>query len=238
MQTGMLHTHTLSVILFLLLYLVKYLLLWTRPQTLQQFNKALKIPEMIVSTLFLLTGLYLGMQSAGIWVGAWFWIKMAAVFLSIPLAVVGYRRNNKWLATLSLLLVVYSYGVSETRSARMNKADFANANNDRAMQQHPELAEVERQPMDAQGRNNPKYDLLAHGKAVYLAQCALCHGDDGKKGLGGAKNLNQSMLDKNQIMALLVKGKNSMPSYKGVLTDQEMMAVVAYVKVQFAPKGH
>jgi hypothetical protein len=29
-----------------------------------------------------------------------------------------------------------------------------------------------------------------------------------------------------------------MPSYKNVLKEQEMLAVVAYVKIQFGPKGH
>jgi mono/diheme cytochrome c family protein len=80
--------------------------------------------------------------------------------------------------------------------------------------------------------------LVAHGKSVFLAQCALCHGEDGKKGLGGAKNLEETRLDKNQIMDLLLKGKNTMPSYRNVLSEQEMMAVVAYVKIRFASKGH
>jgi mono/diheme cytochrome c family protein len=39
-------------------------------------------------------------------------------------------------------------------------------------------------------------------------------------------------------MDLLLKGKNTMPSYRNVLSEQEMMAVVAYVKIRFASKGH
>jgi mono/diheme cytochrome c family protein len=39
-------------------------------------------------------------------------------------------------------------------------------------------------------------------------------------------------------MDLLLNGKNTMPSYRNVLSQQEMMAVVAYVKIKFAPQGH
>ncbi|MFM7496827.1 MAG: c-type cytochrome [Bacteroidota bacterium] len=238
MMTGLLHTHTLSVVLFLLIYLTKAVLLWTSPTRLESFNKRLKVPEMVVSTLFLLTGLGLAYHNASIGVGSWFWIKLGAVFVAIPLAVVGYRRHNKALATLSLLLVVYAYGVSETKSARMIKTDFAEAGRQLALQSHPELSAVVTEPMDSSGKTNANYDLVAHGKSVFLSQCALCHGEDGKKGLGGAKNLQETRLDKNQIMDLLLNGKNTMPSYRNVLSQQEMMAVVAYVKIQFAPQGH
>lgn len=238
MQTGMLHTHTLMVVLFLLIYLIKCVLIWTSPTTLTKFTAKTRILEMIVSSLFLITGLYLAYNNASIGVGSWFWVKLGAVFLAIPVAVVGYRRNNKFLATLSLFLILYSYGVSETKSPRMNKGDFAEASFHQALKANPELVQVVTEPMDKSGKENPNYDLVAHGRSVFLAQCALCHGDDGKKGLGGAKNLNESRLDKNQIMELLMNGKNSMPSYKNILKEQEMLAVVAYVKIQFGPKGH
>ncbi|MFM8686734.1 MAG: c-type cytochrome [Bacteroidota bacterium] len=238
MQTGMLHTHTLMVVLFLLIYLIKCVLIWISPTTLTKFTAKTRILEMIVSSLFLITGLYLAYNNANIGAGSWFWVKLGAVFLAIPVAVVGYRRNNKFLATLSLFLILYSYGVSETKSPRMNKRDFAEANYQQALQTNPELAQVVTEPLDKSGKENPKkYDPVAHGRLVFLAQCAQCHGDDGKKGLGGAKNLNESRLDKNQIMELLKKGKNRMPSMN-YLNEEEMMAVMAYVKIQFGPKGH
>jgi mono/diheme cytochrome c family protein/uncharacterized membrane protein SirB2 len=238
MMTGLLHTHTLSVVLFLLIYLIKCVLLWTNTARLDAFAQKIRVPEMIVSALFLITGLALAYNNASIGVGSWFWVKLGAVFAAIPVAVVGYRRHNKYLATLSLLLIFYAYGVSETKSARMNKRDFAEAGRQMALANHPELATVMTEPMDSSGKTNANYDLVAHGKSVFLAQCALCHGEDGKKGLGGAKNLQETRLDKNQIMDLLLNGKNTMPSYRNVLSQQEMMAVVAYVKIKFAPQGH
>ena len=65
MYTGMLHTHTLVVILFLLIYLIKVgLLLFAKPETLDKFSKRIKIPEIIVSTLFLATGIYLAYNTS------------------------------------------------------------------------------------------------------------------------------------------------------------------------------
>lgn len=87
----------------------------------------------------MITGLALAYNNASIGVGSWFWVKLGAVFAAIPVAVVGYRRHNKYLATLSLLLIFYAYGVSETKSARMNKRDFAEAGRQMALANHPEL---------------------------------------------------------------------------------------------------
>jgi len=169
MITGLLHTHTLSVVLFLLIYLIKCVLLWTNTARLDAFAQKIRVPEMIVSALFLITGLALAYNNASIGVGSWFWVKLGAVFAAIPVAVVGYRRHNKYLATLSLLLILYAYGVSETKSPRMNKRDFAEAGRQMALANHPELATVMTEPMDSSGKTNANYDLVAHGKSVFLA---------------------------------------------------------------------
>ncbi|MFN9897647.1 MAG: hypothetical protein ACK55Z_02370, partial [bacterium] len=84
MMTGLLHTHTLSVVLFLLIYLIKCVLLWTNTARLDAFAQKIRIPEMIVSALFLITGLALAYNNASIGVGSWFWVKLGAVFAAIP----------------------------------------------------------------------------------------------------------------------------------------------------------
>ena len=112
----MLHTHTLVVSLFLILYLIKTgLLLLGKNELFDRFTKKTRIAEMVVSTLFLLTGIYLATQAPSISAGMWFWVKVAAVAVSIPLAVLGFKRKNKVLALLSFVLLVYSYGVAETK---------------------------------------------------------------------------------------------------------------------------
>jgi uncharacterized membrane protein SirB2 len=120
MYTGILHTHTLVVSLFLLIYLIKTgLLVIGKTDQLLSFSKKIKIPEMIVSVLFFATGIYLAVNTGNS--GTWLWVKLAAVLISIPLAVIGFKKLNKNLAILSLILLIYSYGISETKSPFFKK---------------------------------------------------------------------------------------------------------------------
>ncbi|MBA4304675.1 MAG: hypothetical protein C0424_10660 [Sphingobacteriaceae bacterium] len=223
MYTGMLHTHTTVVLLFVVLYLIKTVLLFVNVTKLEAFAKKTRVPEMIISTLFLLTGLYLALNTPSVSAGSWFWVKLAAVFASIPLAVIGFKRKRKPLALLSLLLLFYAYGISETKSPRMKKADFYEA-----------LAGADKQSTEGFDPMSDSYDPLAHGAALYANNCAVCHGADGALGAAGAKNLQGSMLDKNEMAAMILKGKNGMPGFKGALNDEEVFAVVAYVKAKIS----
>jgi len=225
MYTGMLHTHTLVVVLFVLLYLVKTILLFTSETKLATFSKRTKIAEVIISTLFLLTGVFLAFNAPSVGVGNWFWIKMIAVFASIPVAVIAFKRKIKPLALLALALMLYAYGVSETKSPKMNKADyFSQLSGKGAM----ETAQFD--PM------SDSYDIVYHGQALYINNCVVCHGEDGALGAGGSKNLQMSMKDKGEMAAIILNGKNGMPAFKGYLSNEEVMATVAYVKIKFGGK--
>lgn len=225
MYTGMLHTHTLVVALFLILYLVKTALLLSGQKSgLEKFTKKTKVAEMIISTLFLLTGIYLATQSPNIGAGSWFWFKLVAVFAAIPIAIVGFKKQNKALALLSFVLLLYAYGVSETKSARFQKADYYNSLNESA----------EAYEAAAFDTNSDSYDILAHGKAVYVNYCARCHGESGDLAIAGAKNLQLSMLDKNEQLQLITQGKGAMPAFGKVLSPEEIMATVAYIKANLA----
>lgn len=226
MYTGMLHTHTLVVSLFLFLYLVKTaLLLAGKNDMLDKFSKKTRIAEMVVSTLFLLTGIYLATQAPSISAGNWFWIKLIAVFASIPLAIVGFKRKNKVLALLSFVLLLYAYGVSETKSMTMNKADYFSA---LAAEDAPAYVSADFDP------NADNYDVLVHGKAVFINYCVRCHGEDGKLGKAGAKDLTLSMLDKGAMITRITAGKGGMPAFGKVLSPEEIMANVAYIKASLS----
>jgi len=197
MHTGMLHTHKLVVVLFLLIYLIKtVLLLMNKKESLAKFTKMVKVPEIIVSFLFLATGIYLiiGLpQIKPILI-----IKIICVFAAIPLAVIGFKKQNKVLATLSLLLIIASYGLAEM-SKKASKVEILVS------------------------------DPSQLGKSVYAAQCQSCHGQDGKLGLAGAKDLTATNMVKDDIIALLNNGKNSMPKFKDALSIEEIDAVSEYV---------
>jgi cytochrome c553 len=115
MHTGFLHLHKTAVVLFLVIYLLKLVGLLFGVKSLQDLfaRKALRIGEMVISTLFLFTGIYLMVNLPAEQRTTLLWIKVALVLASIPIAVVGFKRQNKMLATLSVLMVVASYGLAE-----------------------------------------------------------------------------------------------------------------------------
>lgn len=128
MLTGFLHTHLLSVILFLVLYLIKtYLLLANKNASLAKFTKKTKVAEMIISTLFIATGIAL------IWnmpeISVWLYLKVAVVFASIPLAIIGFRKNNKPFAIISFIMLIGAYGLAEYNKKHPAKKDLVEAAN-------------------------------------------------------------------------------------------------------------
>jgi mono/diheme cytochrome c family protein len=69
------------------------------------------------------------------------------------------------------------------------------------------------------------------GKELYNANCAVCHGEDGKLGASGAKDLTRSKLSDKEVLQVINAGKNGMPPMKVVLeTKENVSAVAEYVK--------
>jgi mono/diheme cytochrome c family protein len=207
MYKGFLHTHYLVVTLFLLIYVVKTILLLSdKTDLLQNFSKKTRVFEMIVSALFLITGIYLATQLPfGGKFDYLFWIKLIMVLTSIPIAIIGFKKANKILAALSLLLITGSYGIAEVYSKKkgiMKQTQVANADND------------DGGAMD--------------GKSLYMGNCILCHGEDGKKGLAGAKDLTQSKLPVSEITDIILHGRNEMAKVAGV-SDEQAASIAAFV---------
>lgn len=200
MYTGLLHSHKLFVLLFVLHYTIKLvLLLMNKKETLEKYSKPTRIPEMIISTGFLVTGVW--MMMTGTAFTTLIVVKLLCVFSSIPLAVIGFKRSNKLLATLAVVLIFMSYGLAE-----MNRAKKAGGK------------------IDTSSIENP----IEAGKLIYTNSCVTCHGADGNLGLSGAKKLPETTLTREEQIALIKNGKNAMPAYKN-LTDAQVEAVVDYV---------
>jgi mono/diheme cytochrome c family protein len=112
MYKGIFYTHLISVTLFLLIYLVKtVMLLANKNEGLASFTKMVKVPEMIISTLFLVTGIYMLTQIPV--VNTLLIIKIVVVLASIPLAIIGFKKKNKGLAVLAFMMIVGAYGLAE-----------------------------------------------------------------------------------------------------------------------------
>jgi len=73
--------------------------------------------------------------------------------------------------------------------------------------------------------------LPPSGKELYVENCAVCHGEDGKLGASGAKDLTVSTLSDNEVLQRINEGKNGMPPMKSALeTKENVSAVAEYVK--------
>lgn len=66
------------------------------------------------------------------------------------------------------------------------------------------------------------------GKRLFKTNCSICHGDDGRKGLSGAKMIPDSELSVKQRIQLITQGKGNMMPYKGLLSEEEVEAVAIY----------
>jgi len=208
--TALYHTHKLVILLFLSIYVIKTaLLLIGKTDALDKFSSRIKIPEMVISTLFLLTGGILVMDIAEF--GLLFMIKLVFVLAAIPLAVIAFKKKKKLFAIISLFLIIGAYGLAEVNKAQMGKRkDFKED-----VIQSPEAT---------------NYDLNLHGKALYSAQCAVCHGEDGTAKLSGAKDLQISQKSNDEIHSIINTGKNTMPKMEGKFNEQELKALVQYIK--------
>jgi len=74
-------------------------------------------------------------------------------------------------------------------------------------------------------------DLIARGAKVYQANCQVCHQPTGRGLPGSVPALAGSKVVANtpEQIALLLSGRNAMPSWKG-LSDVELAAVATYTK--------
>ncbi|HRH64839.1 MAG TPA: cytochrome c [Bacteroidia bacterium] len=196
--------HMVSVMIFLLIYVVKTVLLFSNKAKLDSFARMIKVPEMIISTLFLVTGSWLFILLGGIKV--FHLIKLAFVVISIPLAIVAFKRYNKGLALLSLLLIIGSYGLGEmSKNKPFIPAKVLVSNGDGSQ--------------------------LVTGTRVFAANCAFCHGTDGKKAYRAATDLTLSTKDAGSIQQMIREGsKGKMPAYLNYLTPEEIAAVGVYVQ--------
>lgn len=74
--------------------------------------------------------------------------------------------------------------------------------------------------------------LVAQGDGVYSAKCAVCHGADLGGAVGPALGAGSVVAgqDDETIRTVIVEGRASMPAWAGVLSAEEIDAVIAYLR--------
>ena len=67
------------------------------------------------------------------------------------------------------------------------------------------------------------------GESLFMQHCAMCHGEDGRLGVGGAANLTELNLNEESIRLVLKNGKNAMPAMMSELGNKQAVdSVIAY----------
>ena len=76
----------------------------------------------------------------------------------------------------------------------------------------------------------------AKGRGIYAVRCSGCHGANGIPTMPALPNfsMGQGMMKSDQeIMNFIKKGKSVMPGFEGVITDEEILNVIAHIRTLF-----
>ena len=71
------------------------------------------------------------------------------------------------------------------------------------------------------------------GETIYKKYCENCHGARGQGVIGGAPNFarGQGLMKPDALLYdTIVKGRNAMPAFRGVLTEEEFYDVITYIR--------
>lgn len=210
--------HWISVLCFIVLYLFKsVLVIINKSDVLNNIKPKLKIPDAIISAVFVLTGIVLAMFSGNL--HQFFWMKLVFVISSIPIGIVAFKKSNKILAFLCVLCLVSAYGMAE-----MNKSVTK-----KALQKTLTNLPKTSQNSKADSTKTPTENVVALGKTLYTSACVTCHGEKGDLGKSGAKNLTTTTLNADAQKERIIKGKGVMPAY-GSLSPEQVNAIVTYLQ--------
>jgi len=69
-----------------------------------------------------------------------------------------------------------------------------------------------------------------NSETLFKIHCAICHGFKGNMMVNGAKDLTKSVINMEESVAQIYHGKGLMTPYKGILKDEEIVAVAKYTE--------
>ena len=159
MYTGLKYLHLILITLFIISILIKTVLIFVDDKNFVLYRKKTRFAEMIITMLFLVTGIIMFTMRSG---GFHFtlYIKLTIIIFAIPIAIIGFRKKNKFLVFVATSLFIMTYGIADLSTTKMKEV-------------HIEL---------------PVTDVN-YGKVLYERNCSTCHGDKGASQLNGATDL-------------------------------------------------
>lgn len=74
---------------------------------------------------------------------------------------------------------------------------------------------------------------LANGGKHYRTHCARCHGTNGKSVMAGVPDFDRPgalMQSDQSLLPRIQSGKRACPGYRGILSEQEIFDVIAFIR--------
>lgn len=74
---------------------------------------------------------------------------------------------------------------------------------------------------------------IYNGREVYQLHCETCHGSDGRSLEPGTPDFSRGeslFVSDSDLMRMLREGVGVMPAYRGMLSDAEILDVIAYIR--------
>ncbi len=205
METGILHTHHLVVVIYTLFIALNFVVvLANNRNALLTIKAKTRFVRIIFEVILLGTGVFLMLKSP-VGISDYVIVKWVTVILGIVFFVLGTKKMNAIMMALSLAMFVYTYLLGSTRNILLK----------------PEEMRVREAYL-----NEP--DDQTKGKAIYDIACARCHGEDGKAGYRKAKNLAISELSEDAKAGYIKMGRGIMPSYS-YMKEEEIQVLVKYI---------
>lgn len=72
-----------------------------------------------------------------------------------------------------------------------------------------------------------------NGQKIYQLHCVMCHGVNGKSVMAGAADFNRGeglFQSDHRLLERIQSGENACPAYRGILTEQKIFDVIAYIR--------
>jgi len=73
----------------------------------------------------------------------------------------------------------------------------------------------------------------SNGQKIYQLHCAMCHGVNGKSVMAGAADFSRGeglFQSDHRLLERIQSGKKACPAYRGILTEQKIFDVIAYLR--------
>ena len=141
--------------------------------------------------------------------------------------------------------VAQSLGMNGTVRKREDDRDSFAAEGSYFSSGRMQGGEEDSMPLELGGISRSR-DVLAEGRALYLAHCAVCHGEDGSgRGsmaaydtypqIGPFRDEKYASYSSGKMFRSIRLGQGNMPAFGNILTAREIWCLVAFIRHLQAP---